>query len=104
MGQYKMFGFIKKVFFTAMTFFSFNPLNVNYLECVSMNDQECKARPKIIDVNNNEPVFYPYSIKVNKFQEVGKIVPKRVVLSDQTIIKIRHSNAVRKICQNMGFL
>ena len=35
-----MFGFIGKVFFTAMTFFSFNgiafnPLNVNSLECVS---------------------------------------------------------------------
>ena len=32
-----------------------------------MNNQESKARPKIIDVNNNEPVFYPYSIKVNKY-------------------------------------
>ena len=31
-----------------------------------MNNQECKARPKIIDDNNNESVFYPYSIKVNK--------------------------------------
>ena len=31
-----------------------------------MNNQECKARPKIINVNSNEPVFYPYSIKVNK--------------------------------------
>ena len=31
-----------------------------------MSNQECKTRPKIIDVNNNEPVFYPYSIKVNK--------------------------------------
>ena len=31
-----------------------------------MNNQECKARPKIINVNNDEPVFYPYSIKVNK--------------------------------------
>ena len=61
-----MFGFIEKVFFTAMTFFSFNPLNVNSLECVTMNNQECKARPKIIDVNSNEPVFYPYSIKVSK--------------------------------------
>ena len=30
-----------------------------------MNNQECKARTKITDVNNNEPVFYPYSIKVN---------------------------------------
>ena len=31
-----------------------------------MNNQECKARPKLIDINNHEPVFYPYSIKVNK--------------------------------------
>ena len=31
-----------------------------------MSIQECKARPKIMDVNNNEPVFYSYSIKVNK--------------------------------------
>ena len=49
-----------------MVVFSFNVLNVNSLECISMNNQECKARPKIIDVNNNEPVFYSYSIKVNK--------------------------------------
>ena len=44
-----------------MTFFSFNVLNVNSLKCVSLSNQECKARPKIIDVNNNELVFYPYS-------------------------------------------
>ena len=61
-----MFGFIKKVFFTAMTFFSFNPLNVNFLECVSMNNQECRIRTKVIDINNNEPTFYPFSIGVNK--------------------------------------
>ena len=39
---------------------------VNSLECISMNNQKCKARSKIINVNNDEPVFYPYSIKVNK--------------------------------------
>ena len=39
---------------------------MNSLECISMSNQEIKARPKVIDVNNNEPVFYPYSIKVNK--------------------------------------
>ena len=61
-----MFGFIKKVFVVAMTFINFNLSNVNSLECVSMNNQECKTRPKLINVNNNEPVFYPYSIKVNK--------------------------------------
>ena len=61
-----MFGFIKKVFVVAMTFFNSNPLNLNYLECVSMNNQECKTRTKIININNNEPAFYPFSIKANK--------------------------------------
>ena len=41
-----MFGFIKKVFFTALTFFSCNVLNVSSLECVSMNNQKCKIRSK----------------------------------------------------------
>ena len=49
-----------------MPFFSYNILNVSSLECVSMNNQECKTRTKIININNNEPVFYPLSIKVNK--------------------------------------
>ena len=49
-----------------MKFFSFNPLNLNSLEFVSMNNQECKTRTKIVNINNNEPVFYPFSINVNK--------------------------------------
>ena len=61
-----IFGFIKKCFFTAMTFFSCNIFNVNSLECVPMNNQECKIRPEIISLNTNEPLFYPYSIKINK--------------------------------------
>ena len=39
-----MLRFNKKIFFTAMTFFSYNVLNVNTLECVSINNQECKIR------------------------------------------------------------
>ena len=35
-------------------------------ECVSVTNQECVARPKIIDVNKNEIVFYPLSTKVNE--------------------------------------
>ena len=54
-----MFEFIKKCFFTAMSFFSYNVLNVNSLKCVSINNQVCKIRTKIIDINNNEPSFYP---------------------------------------------
>ena len=43
-----MFGFIKKVFVVAMTFINFNLSNVNSLECVSMNNQECKIRSEIM--------------------------------------------------------
>ena len=39
-----MFGFIEICFFTAITFINFNLSNVNSLECVSMNNQECKIR------------------------------------------------------------
>ena len=31
-----------------------------------MNNQECKTRTKLVNINNDEPVFYPFSIKVNK--------------------------------------
>ena len=36
------------------------------LSCISMNNQACKVRPEIINVNSNEPVFYPFSIKTSK--------------------------------------
>ena len=49
-----------------MTFFNLDLLNVNSLEYVSMNNQECKIRPEIINLNTNEPLIYPYSIKINK--------------------------------------
>ena len=61
-----MLGFTKKCFSTAMTFINFNLSNVNSLECVSMNNQECKRRNEIIDLNTNEPMFYPYNIKTNR--------------------------------------
>ena len=54
-----MFKFIKKCFFTAMTFINFNLSNVISLECVSMNNQECKISTEIINLNTNEPMFYP---------------------------------------------
>ena len=61
-----MIGFIKKVFVAAITFFNFKLSNLNSLECVSMNNQELKTRRKMINTNNNEPVYYTFSIKVNK--------------------------------------
>ena len=65
-GIISMFGFIKKYFVVAMTFINFNLSNVNSLECVSMNNQECQIRTEITNLNTNESMFYPYSIKINK--------------------------------------
>ena len=31
-----------------------------------MNNQECKTRPHIVNVNGEEPVFFPFSIKTSK--------------------------------------
>ena len=62
-----MFGFIKKAFLAGLTVLSYvNQLSTNQLSCISMNNQECKVRPEIINVNSDEPVFYPFSIKTSK--------------------------------------
>ena len=60
-----MFKLIKKIFISTITFFS-SLSSVNPLECVSMKNQECKVRPEIVNVNNKEPVFFPFSIKTSK--------------------------------------
>ena len=30
-----------------------------------MKNSECKVRPKIITINSNNPIFYPFSVKIN---------------------------------------
>ena len=60
-----MSGFIKKVFFAELTILS--PLSsANPLKCISMNNQECKIRPEIFNVNSSKPVFYPFNIRTSK--------------------------------------
>ena len=52
--RYKMMlKFIKVCFFTAITFFSYNVLNLNSLECVSMNNQKCKE-PRTNEIRPSE--------------------------------------------------
>ena len=60
-----MLKFVKQIFISAMMFFSCHILNVNSLECVSMSNPEGKARPEIINVNRDEPSFYPCSVKIS---------------------------------------
>ena len=63
----KIFGFIKKAFLVGLTVLSYvNPLRATSLSYISMNNQECKARTKIINVNSDDPVFYPYGTETSK--------------------------------------
>ena len=59
-----MFRFVKQIFISTMSFGSLS--SVNPLERVSTKNQECKVRPKIVNVNSKEPVFFPVSIKTSK--------------------------------------
>ena len=60
-----MFVFIKKIFYIRSLFLSIL-LSTTSLNCTSIKNQECKVRPEIINVNNKEPVFYPFNIKTSK--------------------------------------
>ena len=58
----KIFGFVKKVFFIGLTILS-DFTNGNSLSCISMNNQECKTGPQVINVNGDEPVFSHLALK-----------------------------------------
>ena len=57
-----MFRFIKEIISIGSLFIS-SLVSTTPLSCISMINQACKVRPEIINVNSNEPVFYPFSIK-----------------------------------------
>ena len=40
--------------------------SIDPLKCVSMNNQKCKVRPALININSNEPSFHPDFILINK--------------------------------------
>ena len=61
----KIFRFVKKGFFAGLTFLS-SFTKANSLSCISMNNQECKTRPQVVNVNGDEPVFFPFSIETSK--------------------------------------
>ena len=71
----KVFSFIKKVFVLGLTVLSKSITGA--LNCVSMNNQKCEVRPKIIDVNSNSPMFYPFSVK-----KIGVVVTVITLMID----------------------
>ena len=62
----KIFRFVKKVLFVELTILS-NFTNVSsLLNCISTKTKECKTRLQVININSNNPIFYPFSIKTSK--------------------------------------
>ena len=49
-----------------MMFFGYSLSSANPLECASMNNQEWKVRFEIVNVNSNDPLFFPFSIRTSK--------------------------------------
>ena len=59
----RIFSFVKKVFFLGLTVIS----NITgALVCISMKNQQCKVRSEIININSNNPIFYPFSVWMNR--------------------------------------
>ena len=59
----RIFSFVKKFFVLGLTVLS---KFTNALECVSIKNQASIVRPEIININSNNPIFYPFSVKINK--------------------------------------
>ena len=56
----KIFRFVKKVFFLELSILSNFK---NALNFISMKNQECKTRPQVINIDSNNPMFYPLVLK-----------------------------------------
>ena len=61
----KIFGFVKKAFFVGLTIL-LGFTNANLLSCISMNNQEYKTRPQVVNVNGDTPVFFLFSTEISK--------------------------------------
>ena len=61
----KIFEFIKKAFYLRLKIL-LGFTNENSLSCISMNNEECKTRPQVINVNRDKPVLFLLTIETSK--------------------------------------
>ena len=61
-----MRAFTKKIFYVGSLFIS-SLLMTTSLNCILMKNEEFKVRPEIININSNDPIFQPFSIKINRY-------------------------------------
>ena len=62
-------------------------IKCKFFKCISINDQECKIKSGIINVNSNEPSFYPYSIKINKCSGSCQKLMKQDIYNGMKLVK-----------------
>ena len=70
----------------------FNIIKTKALECVSVVNQKCMPRPKILDINEGvgEALFYPYNVQVNKYSGSCNTL-------DNTMTKLRVPNVIKGV-------
>ena len=44
------------------------------MNCISLKNQEFKVRAEIVDVSSNNPIFYPFSVKINRCSGNGNSI------------------------------
>ena len=42
---------------------------------MSISNRLCQARPALIDINPNETLFYPFTVRVDKKSVVEVVIP-----------------------------
>ena len=70
----------------------FSIIKTKALECVSVVNQKCIPRPKILDVNEafGEALFYPFNVLVNKYSGSYNTL-------DDPMAKMCIPNAIKKV-------
>ena len=61
-----MFGLLKSVFYRINIFVNFNGRKLYFVELYLNEQSKCKVRPQVVNANGEEPVFFPFSIKIRK--------------------------------------
>ena len=82
---------------TGLNISLFNIIKTKALECVSVVNQKCMPRNKILDVNEGigKALFYPYNVQVNKCSGSCNTL-------DNPMVKLCVPNVIRGV--NMKFI
>ena len=92
---------LKKIFLTGLTVLS-SLVSTILLSYISTNNQACKVRPEIINVNSNKPasVFYHFSIKTSKCSDscnnINEQYAKMCVSDVVKDLKVRVFNVLKQ--------